>query len=217
MLVLLAFGPRTLPETHDRDAGPVDIWSVALSLATILPLIFALKHVAMRGLGVAAIGFVLLAQAAGGGVGLIVVATVVSSVGLAPVFNLSAGQAVEAAPVNRAGAASALSETSTELGFALGIALLGSVAGAIYRGGVHVAAARESLGAAIGTGDPAIAGGARDAFVHAVSLTSALSAAVAVAAAGALVLLLTRDGRRSRRDAASHERIGCVRDDGARA
>jgi hypothetical protein len=182
MLVLLAFGPRTLPETHDRDAGPVDIWSVALSLATILPLIFALKHVAMRGLGVAAIGFVLLAQAAGGGVGLIVVATVVSSVGLAPVFNLSAGQAVEASPVNRAGAA-----------------------------------ARESLGAAIGTGDPAIAGGARDAFVHAVSLTSALSAAVAVAAAGALVLLLTRDGRRSRRDAASHVRIGCVRDDGARA
>jgi DHA2 family multidrug resistance protein-like MFS transporter len=131
------------------------------------------------GLGVAAIGFVLLAQAAGGGVGLIVVATVISSMGLAPVFNLAAGQAVEAAPATRAGAASALSETSTELGFALGIALLGTVAGAVYRGGVHVRAARESLGAAIGTGDPAIAGSARHAFVHAVSLTSALSSAVA--------------------------------------
>jgi hypothetical protein len=43
-----------------------------------------------------------------------------------------AGGGVSAAPPERAGAAAALSETSTELGGALGIAVLGSIATAIY-------------------------------------------------------------------------------------
>src|SRR5207244_11885342 len=41
---------------------------------------------------------------------------------------------VGSAPVERAGAASAISETSSELGGALGIAILGSIGVAVYRG-----------------------------------------------------------------------------------
>jgi DHA2 family multidrug resistance protein-like MFS transporter len=41
---------------------------------------------------------------------------------------------VGSAPVERAGAASAISETSSELGGALGIAILGSIGAAVYRG-----------------------------------------------------------------------------------
>src|SRR2546422_775736 len=40
---------------------------------------------------------------------------------------------VGSAPVERAGAASAISETSSELGGALGIAVLGSIGVAVYR------------------------------------------------------------------------------------
>ena len=55
------------------------------------------------------------------------------SLGLAPVFTLTTDLVVGSAPPERAGAASALSETSAELGGALGIALFGSLGVAIYR------------------------------------------------------------------------------------
>ena len=45
-------------------------------------------------------------------------------------------QIVGAAPPERAGSASAISETGAELGGALGVAVLGSIGTAIYRGGV---------------------------------------------------------------------------------
>jgi MFS transporter, DHA2 family, multidrug resistance protein len=153
---------------------------------------FAPAAVISGGLAIAAVGLVLLAGAARAGTGMIIVATTISSLGLAPVFNLAATQAVESAPESRAGAASALSETSTELGFALGIAALGAVATAFYRAGEHLPAARESLGAALHTGNAAIAASARHAFAHAVSATSALAAVMALVAAAAVVVVLTR-------------------------
>ena len=55
------------------------------------------------------------------------------SLGMAPVFTLTTDLIIGTAPPERAGAASALSETSAELGGALGIALFGSIGIAIYR------------------------------------------------------------------------------------
>ena len=55
------------------------------------------------------------------------------SLGLAPVFILATDLIVGAAPPERAGAASAISETSSEFGGALGIAVLGSIGAAVYR------------------------------------------------------------------------------------
>jgi len=49
MLLLLAVGPRLLPEYHNPDAGRLDPASVALSLATILPVIWGLKELAGGG------------------------------------------------------------------------------------------------------------------------------------------------------------------------
>ena len=57
----------------------------------------------------------------------LVASTVVMSLGLAPVFTIGNEMIITAAPPERAGAASAISETSSELSGALGIALLGSV------------------------------------------------------------------------------------------
>src|SRR5688572_28336251 len=64
---------------------------------------------------------------------LIVAASLVISLGLAPVITLATELIVGSAPPEQAGAATGMSETSGELGGALGIALLGSLGTAVYR------------------------------------------------------------------------------------
>jgi MFS transporter, DHA2 family, multidrug resistance protein len=64
----------------------------------------------------------------------VVAGIVILSLGLAPLFTLAADLAVGSAPPERAGAAAGISETSSELGGALGLAMLGTVGTAVYRG-----------------------------------------------------------------------------------
>jgi DHA2 family multidrug resistance protein-like MFS transporter len=86
------------------------------------------------GLLAAAAGFALLALIDGrGALAAIVAGTVILSLGLAPLFTLGNELVVGAAPPERAGAASAISETCAELSGALGIAVFGSVGVALYR------------------------------------------------------------------------------------
>ena len=86
------------------------------------------------GLVLAAAGSVLLARLEGAsGLAVLVTGSVVFSLGLAPVDTLAADLTVAAAPRERAGAASAISETGAEFGGALGIAILGVVGTAAYR------------------------------------------------------------------------------------
>jgi DHA2 family multidrug resistance protein-like MFS transporter len=85
------------------------------------------------GLVLAAGGFGLLTRVDGGSaLPVLVTGSLLVSLGLAPVFTLATDVIVGAAPPERAGAASAISETGSELGGALGIALLGSLATAVY-------------------------------------------------------------------------------------
>ncbi|KQK29265.1 MFS transporter [Bosea thiooxidans] len=63
----------------------------------------------------------------------IVAASVFFSIGFTPVITLTTGIVVGSAPPERTGAASAMSETSAELGGALGVAVLGSLGAALYR------------------------------------------------------------------------------------
>ena len=140
-------------------------WALAFVVGSMLtPVVVARickKGTIVIGLGVAAAGFALLAWAgsAAGPMG-IAVAAVVQSLGLAPVFTLANDLVVGAAPPERAGAAAAISETSAELGGALGIAIFGSIGTAIYRAGMLdfaptgvppelLEAARGTLGAAV--------------------------------------------------------------------
>ncbi|TDE00769.1 MFS transporter [Jiangella asiatica] len=53
MVVLLVTGPVFLPEYRNDDAGPLDLISVALSLATVLPVVYGLKELAKHGVGAA--------------------------------------------------------------------------------------------------------------------------------------------------------------------
>jgi DHA2 family multidrug resistance protein-like MFS transporter len=155
------------------------------------------------GMAVSAVGFGVLTGVDNGASALatIVVGSVILSLGVCPVVTLTTDIVLGAAPPERAGAASSLSETSSELGGALGIALLGSVVTAAYRGATVDAApeARDTLGAAVayaaelpGELGAAILESARAAYVHAFELSAAISAALALGVAVLAVLLLRR-------------------------
>jgi DHA2 family multidrug resistance protein-like MFS transporter len=127
-----------------------------------------------------------------------VTAFVIYSLGLAPVFTLATDLVVGSAPPERAGAASAISETCSEFGGALGIAILGSIGAAMYRGtmadavppgipGEALEAARNTLGAAVAasreltdTLGAALLETARGAFVQGLQLAAVISAVVMI-------------------------------------
>lgn len=68
-----------------------------------------------------------------GGAGWYVAATAVAGLGYGISFAVVADVAVAAVPAERAGSAAAMAETSNEIGNALGIALLGSLAALVFR------------------------------------------------------------------------------------
>jgi MFS transporter, DHA2 family, multidrug resistance protein len=51
MLLLLAVGPRLLPEFRDESAGRLDLASAGLSIAGVLSGIYGIKHIAEHGAG----------------------------------------------------------------------------------------------------------------------------------------------------------------------
>src|SRR5205823_9900581 len=64
---------------------------------------------------------------------LLLVGAGVMAAGVVAAMTLTGDLILATAPPERAGAASALSETANELGGALGIAILGSIGAAVYR------------------------------------------------------------------------------------
>ncbi|MFD3921543.1 MFS transporter [Streptomyces sp. NPDC058595] len=92
------------------------------------------SYVMTGGLAVAGAGFVVLAQAgADSGPATVMVALGLLNVGVSPTVVLGTDMMLNSAPPEKAGAVSAISDTSHELGLGLGIAVLGSVGGAVYR------------------------------------------------------------------------------------
>ena len=128
---------------------------------------------------------------------------------------LGAGMSITAAPatseimtsvpLSKAGVGSAVNDTTRELGGALGIALLGSIANSAYRSGVDLdgiqllardrAAAEESIGAAASVAQQVPGGGevvsqAASAFTDAFTLTNRVALAIALTAAAAVLTVL---------------------------
>jgi len=168
-------------------------------------------YVISAGLVIGAVGFALLTQVhRGSALQLVVAGSIIYSLGLSPVVILTTDLIVGSASVERAGAASALSETSSELGGALGIAVLGSIGTAVYRkmmaGGLPPGVPAEALGSVRSTLGGAVAvaerlpdsiGGpllsaAREAFVQAFETAALICAAIAIATALVTVVMLRR-------------------------
>ncbi|WP_433800686.1 MFS transporter [Actinomycetospora sp. CA-084318] len=298
MVVLLIAGPLLLPEARDEAAGRLDLASVALSLATVLPVVYALKEFATTGpdarsVGALAVGLLLGAvfvrrqlrlddplldlrlfrrRAVAGALGvnlaagvvmagtfllatqwfqlvaglsvleaglilaplqlamivatlaaprfagrfrpahvvaaglllgalgltvltglaadsspwLLVGAFLLTSMGVAAPAALGTDLVVGSVPPEKAGSAGALSETSGEMGIALGVATLGSLAAVVYRSTLALPAttpaptadaARQSLEAAAGTGVPDVVAAAQSAFTTGLVTTAGVGAA----------------------------------------
>lgn len=308
LVALLILGPRLVPEYRSGTTEPFDILGVVLSLAGILPVVYAVKHIASDGLdatgvvvgvvGVAALvaflrhqrrarhpllqialfrlpqfssavtsalicmmtlgalsyltgiylqsvlgrdvlaaalaglpmavavavfslgaskveallgtraAFVLaLLAAAVGNAGLLfvgtdtplwvyLVPTTIAGIGYGIVFSLVSEVAVGSAPPERAGAASGISETSFELGSALGLALLGSLATAVFRADGAGRGFADTLGQTLdrarSIGDSALAGDARTAFVDGLHIAVGVSSVLLVVLAAVIAVVLRR-------------------------
>ncbi|MGI5466682.1 MFS transporter [Streptomyces sp. CA-132043] len=129
----------------------------------------------------------LLATGVSGGIGWYVASTAVAGIGYGISFSVVADTAVAAVPAERAGSAAAIAETSNEIGNALGIALLGSLAALIFRlQGPDVAGTLNETLQAPGL-TATVIGDAKSAFVTGLH-AAAVIAAVLHAALGAFSL-----------------------------
>ncbi|MEJ0040212.1 MAG: MFS transporter [Gammaproteobacteria bacterium] len=149
---------------------------------------------------IGAIGLLVIAYAAAHpSMGLFMAGYVAFCLGIAPMGTLTTDIVMSTVPPERAGAASGISETSFELGGALGIALLGSFVAALYRSStaglmpltqVDITPAKETLAGAVAVAKqlpPEIGGPllaiARQAFVDAFAQAALVAAALCVVVA----------------------------------
>jgi EmrB/QacA subfamily drug resistance transporter len=190
------------------DAGlallPLPIAFVLLSPASAaLALRFGAARVIAGGLVIIAAGFTMLGRLDPHTSYLaIAIGFFVVGAGMAFAAAPGTGEIMSAVPLDKAGVGSAVNDTTRELGGALGIAILGSIANSAYRSGVHLsglgltpsvrAQARESIGAAAGVAHSVPAGAvvqarAAEAFTNAFNVASAVSIGIALAAAAAVL------------------------------
>ena len=168
---------------------------------------FGSGRVICGGMLVTALGCGVMALLTGdSGYGHVVLGVILISSGMALGFPTSTAAIVGSLPLDKAGVASAVNDTTREVGSAVGIALLGSLLSAGYRRGLGNALdqapaemaefARDSVGAALvvaqrapaGVGDH-IAATARDAFANGYSLAMTAGAAL-LAVTGLIVIRL---------------------------
>lgn len=155
-------------------------------------------YVIAGGMVFVAIGLGMITQIGVNSLALVVIGNFILSIGFGFIFTLTNDMIIGAAPPERAGAASAISETSNELGGSLGIAILGSIGLAIYRGQIATSvpaampaeaihAAQETLGGAFVAASQlseslgaSLTNAAREAFTHALQVTSTVGFVVAI-------------------------------------
>ncbi|WP_436319683.1 MFS transporter [Streptomyces syringium] len=198
------------------QAGLRTLPAAAAMLAGSLSTPWLMHHVGVRsvmalGLGALAAGFLLLALSPVP-TEYPAVALVLAALGLGDGLAITASAAVlvSSVPAERAGQAGAVSEAAYELGVGLGVALLGSIHGAVYYqhmtglplDGADAERARDSVGGATevaeeagGTTGRQVLEAARDAFDDALTTTAYVSAAIVVAVALLAVWLVPRGFR----------------------
>jgi DHA2 family multidrug resistance protein-like MFS transporter len=165
---------------------------VASNVAPRIVRRFPAAYVIGAGLALSALGLGVLTQVGGSsGLAAVIVGSIIISLGLAPVFSLTTDLIVGSAPPERAGAASGISETASELGGAVAVA--------------------GQLPAQLGA---AVLETARDAFVQGMQIATTISAVVAVGVAILAVVMLRNVGSGAHREAAPHAATQPARDPG---
>ena len=166
-------------------------------------------HTIALGMAMGAVGCTWLALLGSDtGYELIAPAIVIMASGMALSFPALTESIVSSLPQNKAGVASAMNDTTREVGGATGIALMGTLLNSGYRSGLgNVAdalpaeaadAVNDNVGAALsvaadGPGGEALAQTARDAFVDGMRLSLLVGALILVVAAGVVARVFPRE------------------------
>jgi DHA2 family multidrug resistance protein-like MFS transporter len=180
-------------------------------LAPFLARRMRVAYVIASGMLLAALGIAVLTRMAEGvSLATVVGSFVIMSMGFSGAMTLTTDVIMSVAPPERAGAASGISETSAELGLALGVAVLGSVGTALYRSSMEASmpaglspdaaeSARATLAGAIqvtreigGSSGDRIAEVARQSFVESLAHVSWISATLVIATTIITLILLRR-------------------------
>jgi len=195
---------------------PDTVGMIASSLlAPVIARRFRPASVIGAGLITSAVGFLVLTQVhAGSGMAVAVTGIVIVFFGVAPTWVLGTDLVVGSSAPERAGAAAALSETSSELGIAMGVAMLGSVATSVYRATMAQTLPADLAPEVAGSASETLVGAeaaaahlatplatalidtARDAFTHGFAVTAAISAPV-MAGVAIIAFILLRHTRPS--------------------
>jgi DHA2 family multidrug resistance protein-like MFS transporter len=201
-------------------------WALAFIVGSLLTPKLARRirpaRLMSAGLALSSVGFMMIsAVGATTGFVLFALSTFVFSIGVSPVFTLTTDLIIGSAPPERAGAASAVSETSAEFGGALGIAVFGSIGVAVYRAMVGDAippgisadvsdAAKATLGGALAMVGQlpadigaAVTDAARAAFMRGLRVCAVISAVGSVALAAFAGIALRNVRPASEREAAA--------------
>lgn len=130
---------QLVQELSPLNAG---LWLLPFAIGVIIssaaaPLIarrISPAYVIASGLVIACVGLLFITQVEStSGLTVLIVGSVIFAIGISPLTVLGTDLIVGSAPPEKAGSASAISETSAELGSALGIAIMGSIATAVYQ------------------------------------------------------------------------------------
>ena len=200
---LLYFFSQYLQLVRGYSTLRAGLTEVPASLASIVVVVVVAAVVRRLGNGralgsgllMAAVGLMVVALGESyGGIVVICVGLLVIGAGIGLAFTVSTGAVLGAVPADRAGAASAISETGLELGVALGIAVLGTIQDVGYRlllgpvpsglPGRVADAAEQSLATLAGVIDPGDPGQAelmvqaREAFTRAMQVTAVMAAVI---------------------------------------
>lgn len=197
----IALLPATVAGTFGTIAAPLLVKRLAIG------------YVIPAGMILSTFGMILIALIdASSGLGLLIAAYIMMSFGVNIAMTLTTDTIMGVAPPERAGAASGISETSAELGAALGIALLGSVSTAIYRSAMGLGMpslvpdaiaidARATIGGAVvsaaslgGKAGAELAQVAREAFTSSLSIVAVISAVLVLLTSVVTIGVLRRTG-----------------------
>src|SRR5262249_24929189 len=181
--------------------------AASILMASRLATRFGREAVMAVGMAVATGGLLLLTQVrSADGTMLLVAGVVLISAGMAAPLTLMAGIVLGSALPEKAGSAASLNETCGELGVALGVATVGTLASFVYRTGLEdrlppsvpneaLAMAREGIAGAVAAAQTLPAGAAaallevaRDSFTAAVNTTGAVCSVVFF---GLVILVIT--------------------------
>ncbi|MFI1365113.1 MFS transporter [Streptomyces griseochromogenes] len=205
------FTTQYLQSVLDKSAMEAALWALlpSVPIGMAAPAATALvqkgvnrAYVVTAGFAIGAAGYGMLALLGTDSLWLALAACGVLSSGIVMVISQMTDLAMSAAPVEKAGSASALLETGAEFGGALGMAVLGSIGTAVYRHEMPASApaeARETLGGALavaghlpGRASGALATTAREAFTTGMHGAALAGTAILVLAAIAAATTLRR-------------------------